>query len=152
MTDGVLPLLSVPLSIYHTGLDHRKFNFLNGKNLVNYAMYICADGKWLAIGALEIKFWNNICEILNKAEWKRKHLFELSVAIFPKKEVEDLFKTKNRTEWLKVFKGKDVCVSAVLEIEELETNEHHIARNILNELETPTGVKLKTIALPIKEH
>ena len=150
MTDGVLPLLTIPLSMHHSGLDHRKANFINGKTMVNYAMYECADGKWLAVGALEIKFWNNICELVGKPDWKRSNLPDLSVSVFPKKEVENLFKTKASKEWMELFSGKDVCVTPVLEIEELETNEHHISRKIIETFETPTGMKLKTIALPIK--
>ena len=63
---------------------------INGNTTVNYSIYPCADGKFLAIAALEIKFWNNICDTLNKPDWKREGEFELLLSNFPKKEVEAL--------------------------------------------------------------
>jgi len=149
IADSVNPFLAVPYALYKGGLDYRKYNIINGKTTVNYAAYECADGKWLSVAAMELKFWNNICEVVGKPEWKRENQMELLVAAFPKKEVEAFFKTKTRDEWTKLFKGKDVCIAPILEIEELESSDYHQSKGTFEQFETPNGTTLKTIKLPI---
>ena len=150
IADSVHPFLVVPYSLYQGGLDHNNFNTINGKTIVNYASYQCADGKWLAVGALEPKFWDNICEVIGKPEWKRSKEQELSVHVFPKNEVEAIFKTKARDEWMTIFKEKDVCVAPILEIEELENSDYHIKKKSFESFNTPNGQSLKTMRLPFK--
>lgn len=150
LCDAVLPFLAVPYALHSGNMDHRIFSPINGNTTVNYAAYKCADDKWLSVGAVEIKFWNNICEIVDKPEWKRKHELELMNHQFPKSEVEALFKTKTRDEWMEMFSGKDVCIAPVLEIEELENTPYHQDNNTFETFETPNGEKLKTIKLPFK--
>ncbi len=150
LCDAVTPFLAVPYGLHSGGLDYRQFNIINGKTAVNYSPYECADGKWLSVAAMEIKFWNNICEVIGKEEWKRKDPMQLFVHIFPKKEVEDFFKTKTRDEWVSIFKGHDVCIAPILEIEELENHAYHKGKKTFEEFQTSEGTTLKTIALPFK--
>jgi Predicted acyl-CoA transferases/carnitine dehydratase len=150
IADSMTPFLAVPYALHKGELDHRQFNIINGKTTVNYAAYQCADDKWLSVAAMEIKFWNNICEALEKPEWKRKNEMELFVSIFPKQEVEQLFKTKTREEWMALFKGKDVCIAPILELEELEQSHYHQVKGTFQKIETSKGSPLTTIALPFK--
>ena len=150
MCDAVMPFLAVPYSLHAAGFDYRQLNVINGKIAVNYAAYECADGKWLSVAALEMKFWNRLCEVIGKDEWKRKHQMELVNHFFPKSAVEAIFKTKSRDEWASIFKGEDVCVAPILEIEELETHPYHQQKNTFEEIKTSGGTGLKTISLPFR--
>lgn len=150
MTDGVMPLLAVPLSLHLSGLDPDQFNVLDGKKSVNYAAYQCKDGKWLSVGAVEIKFWNNIANIIGRPDWCRSHELELTVEQFPKEEVIDLFLTKTQSEWMALFRGQDVCIAPILEIHELEDQTFHQERHSFENFYTPNGKALKTLALPFK--
>jgi crotonobetainyl-CoA:carnitine CoA-transferase CaiB-like acyl-CoA transferase len=150
MADGVLPLLTVPMSLLWGGLDPAQFNFLDGKTTVNYAVYACADGKWISVGAVEIRFWNEICELVGKPEWRRNNELELFNQQFPKHEVEALFRTRSRDAWALFFEGKDVCVAPVLELHELENHAHWQAHNAFETLHTGSGKTYKTFALPFR--
>ncbi|MEO1449619.1 MAG: CaiB/BaiF CoA-transferase family protein [Bacteroidota bacterium] len=150
LCDAVMPFLAIPYSLYSDGFDHRLFNLINGQRAVNYAVYICADGKWLAVGALELKFWNALCTALDKPDWQRKHQLELVRHVFPTEEVEALFKSRPRSEWLEQLKGLEVCVSPVLEIEELESHPHHQARGNFEEFKTGGGKAMRTLGKPFK--
>jgi alpha-methylacyl-CoA racemase len=121
MLDSLAPMLVIPATQYWGGISPRDANFLSG-GLVNYNVYACAGGKWMALAALEPKFWNNFCEMVDKPDWKRDQIWELSIAIFPKSEVEALFLEKNQAEWEALAAGKDVCLSPVREIEEMEAD------------------------------
>lgn len=147
MTKAILPHLTIPLQLELGEMPHEQFNSINGKTLVNYGLYECADGKWLAVGALELKFWSNLCDLVGRPDWKRQSEFDLSVHVFPRDEVEALFKSKTLDEWVQLFEGHDVCVAPVLEVSELENNPY---LNSINAFETFTikGEEIKTVALP----
>lgn len=150
LCDAVAPFMTIPYSLHTGEMNFRKYNVINGKTTVNYSAYECADGKWLSVAAMEIKFWNNICEAIEKPEWKRTSQMELLVSVFPKKEIEDFFKTKKRDEWVEVFRGKDVCIAPILEIEEMEDSDYHQEKKTFVDFQTPNGQMLKTINLPFK--
>lgn len=150
LADAMNPFIAIPFALHKGGLDYRKYNIINGKTTVNYSPYQCSDGKWIALAAMEIKFWNNLCTILNKPTWQRTNELETMNNQFPKKEVEDLFKTKTRDEWMQIFKNHDVCAAPILEIEELESSDYHIHKNTFENFETANGINLKTIRLPFR--
>ncbi len=150
MCDAVMPFLAIPYSLHCSEMDCRIFNVINGRTTVNYAAYECADGKWLSIAALEIKFWNNLCDVIGKPEWKRQHQMELMNANFVKQDVADFFKTKTRDAWMEILQGKDVCAAPILEIEELEDFGYHREKNTFLTFETENGSKLKTMNLPFR--
>lgn len=150
LCDAVMPFLAVPYGLHSSGMDHHTFNFINGKTTVNYSIYECADGKYLSVAAMELKFWNNLCELIGKSAWKRTNQMELFNSVFPKEEVIDLFKTKTRDEWVDIFKGYDVCVAPILEIEELEDHPYHQEKKTFEPFQTADGRILKTIALPFR--
>ena len=150
LSDAMNPFIAVPFALHTGGLDYRKFNIINGKTTVNYAAYECADGKWLSVAAMEIKFWNNLCITLEKPEWQREHFTNTMLNNFPKQEVVDFFLTKTRDEWIAILKGKDVCVAPILEIEELENSEYHQEKQTFQSFETTNGTKLNHVKLPFK--
>lgn len=150
LCDAVLPFMSVAYSFYKSDFDYRQINVINGRTAVNYAAYECADGKWISVAALEMKFWKNLCEVLEKPEWHRKTQLGLMNAVFPKSEIEAHFKTKTRDEWSAIFKGKDCCVAPILEMEELENHEYHQEKNNFEKIKTANGEELTTIRLPFE--
>ncbi len=150
LSNAMNPFLTIPYALYKSGFDYRKFNILNGKTTVNYAVYECADNKWISVAAMEVKFWNQLCAVIQKPEWSRKNEFELFNHAFPKEEVEAFFKTKTRDEWIAVFKGYDVCVAPILEIEELEDSNFHKTQQTFQKYKTPNGKIIDGINLPFK--
>ncbi|MGB1216674.1 MAG: CaiB/BaiF CoA transferase family protein [Saprospiraceae bacterium] len=151
LTDSIAPFLTIPISLVWSEMKHDMFNIINGKTLVNYTVYQCECKKWIAVGALELKFWNNICDVLEKPNWKRDSQMELSIYQFPKKEVEALFLSQKREDWLSLFQEKDVCVSPVLEMEEVENFILQKDRKTFGQHQTEKGTNFKDISLPIKE-
>ncbi len=142
------PFLSIPYSIFSGGMDHQQFSMINGKVLVSYAAYQCADDNWVCLAALEMKFWNNFCEAVDQPDWKRQNELELFVQNFDKSLLINLFKSKSRDEWISFFKGKDVCVAPMLEIDELEQSPYHLDAGTFETFQTPMGKELNSIALP----
>jgi alpha-methylacyl-CoA racemase len=82
-----------------------------------YNVYETADGRWLALGALEAKFWTAFCERLGVT---------VTASI---DEIRARVRTRSRDEWLAHFVGTDVCLTEVLTPDEAERDPHLAARN-----------------------
>ena len=72
----------------------------------------------------EMKFWKNFCELVQKPDWIRSNQMELSIHVFPKPEVEALFKAKTQAEWIDLVGDLDVCLDPVKTISELLKDNH----------------------------
>ena len=92
-------------------------DILCGK-LPNYSLYKCKDGKYIVLAGLEDKFWQILCSLFNKEKWKKENLISLKNRLDIKEELDGIFLTKTRAEWIQFFDGTDVCFSPVLEFEE----------------------------------
>jgi crotonobetainyl-CoA:carnitine CoA-transferase CaiB-like acyl-CoA transferase len=83
-----------------------------------YNVYRCADGKHLAVGALEPKFWEALVRALGLDElagrqWQGPARARETVA-----RVAAAFATRTRDEWIRAFAEHDACVEPVLELDE----------------------------------
>lgn len=151
MTDSVMPLNSLIYAEFAaTGNQHEREGFSLAGSRANYNTYKCKDGKFIALGALEPKFWNGFCDLVNKPEWKDRIIDEGESARELVKEVSALFQTKPQDEWVLAATGLDICLSPILELSDLATNEQISAREMIVEMETPEGDKLNTIGVPLK--
>ena len=151
MMDCVMPIASLPIGQYFATGESvvRGDIYLSGK-LANYNVYECADGKHMALGALEPKFWELFCDIVNQPEWKPKTLAQGEELEQLKMEVTALFKSKPQAEWIALGKEYDCCLSPILEIHELENDPQIAHRQMLVKVETEDGAGLNTVGIPIK--
>jgi alpha-methylacyl-CoA racemase len=129
MTEGASYLGSMTRTFVSRGgwQDERAANMLDG-GAPNYRCYETADGKWVAVGALEVQFWSALVAALgldeagtpspyNRAEWGACA-----------KVLSDAFRTRTRDEWAAVFTPLDACVAPVLTLEEALTHPHNVER------------------------
>ncbi|AXV81746.1 CaiB/BaiF CoA transferase family protein [Ralstonia solanacearum] len=99
-----------------------------GTDLLNggvpcYGVYRTADERLMAVGALELKFWQNLCNVIGKPEWKDRHWSRGQriggeAARATRDELATLFRTATQAEWTTRFAGADCCVTPVLRMEE----------------------------------
>ncbi|OVZ64924.1 carnitine dehydratase [Pigmentiphaga sp. NML080357] len=88
-----------------------------------YAVYRCADGRSLAVGALEFKFWAALCEALQRPDlvpchWSRGLAPGAEESARVREELERVFRGKSRDEWNALLESVDCCVTPVLSMEE----------------------------------
>ena len=91
-----------------------------------YATYRCADGRHMAVGALEGKFWKGCCEVLGRPEWLKR---QWDAAL--RSEMAALFATRPRDDWAALFAAVDCCVTPILSPEEALENEQIAARRMV---------------------
>lgn len=151
MMDCVMPITSLPFAQYYATQEklERGDIYLSGK-LINYNVYECADGKFMALGALEPKFWETFCNGVQKPEWVNSMLLEGEELARIIDEVSTLFKREAQAYWIAFSEKNDCCLSPVLEISELENDPQIQHRQMLIKIETEEGRTLNSIANPIK--
>ncbi|MGD9834570.1 MAG: CaiB/BaiF CoA transferase family protein [Piscinibacter sp.] len=97
-----------------------------------YGAYRCADGRFMAVGALEMKFWRALCEALRRPEWIEQHwsrglLPGSAESMALRAEVAAVFARQTMAHWAALFEGVDACVTPVLRLDELTTHPVHRA-------------------------
>lgn len=132
MVDGVTSLMAMVHGLLSADIweDKPASNFLDtGSHF--YDTYKCLDGKYVALGAIESKFYNPLAEALglNKISEENE---QMDKSRWPelKKKFSSVFLTKTRDEWCKIMKDKDVCFSPVLSITEAYDHPHNKARKL----------------------
>ncbi|MDO5769798.1 MAG: CaiB/BaiF CoA-transferase family protein [Psychrobacter sp.] len=103
-----------------------QYDFLGGL-LPCYRLYKTSDDRYMAVGSLELKFWQGLCEVLALPELKNKHW---QLGVMPNtpdskaaaKTVSETFASQPLSHWQEVFAKADVCVTPVLTLEEAKAH------------------------------
>ena len=116
MTDGAALIGALTYGLRAAGMwsDARESNLLDGGDPL-YGCYRCADGKYLALGAIEPHFREALAEGLGVKE-------------VTKAAVARAVTKKTRDQWVAHFAGKDACVAPVLSLGEAPANLHNRSR------------------------
>jgi alpha-methylacyl-CoA racemase len=130
MVDGAAVLMSMIWSFRAAGFwrDERGVNMLDtGAHF--YDTYETADGKFMAVGAIEPQFYAELRRLAGLAE-DRDLDAQMNFAEWPalKARVAAAFKARTRDEWTAIFDGTDACVSPVLSMKEAPIHPHNAAR------------------------
>jgi crotonobetainyl-CoA:carnitine CoA-transferase CaiB-like acyl-CoA transferase len=78
-------------------------------------------------------------EQYNRAKWPAMH-----------EEFTNIFKTRTRDEWWDLLTKADICTGKMLTLDELENDPQIRARNMIVEVETPDGGKVKQVGVSVK--
>jgi len=95
-----------------------------------YGAYRCADGRFMAVGALEMKFWRALCEALGRPEWIERHWSRGLVpgsaeSMALRADVAAVFASQPMAHWAALFEAVDACVTPVLRLDELAGHPVH---------------------------
>ena len=96
-----------------------------------YTVYETADGEWLALGALETKFWVAFCERIERPDLVPLQHARGAERERVMREVRGIVKTRTRAEWLARFDGADACLTSVSTRDEVVNDPHLVARGVV---------------------
>ncbi len=137
MVDGAALLMAPLFGAWSSGF----WNEARGTNLLDsgapfYDVYECADGGWLAIGAIEPQFYAQLLDGLGLAgdetlpdqndssRWPELH-----------ERIAAVVRTRSRDDWAEQFEGTDACVAPVLTMGEAPEHPHALARGAFADVE-----------------
>jgi crotonobetainyl-CoA:carnitine CoA-transferase CaiB-like acyl-CoA transferase len=114
---------TIDISIHEAALEWSIFPTTGDLAQACYNVYETADGEWLALGALEEKFWTTFCERVG---------LPVTATV---DEVRAKMRERTREEWLAQCAGADVCLTTVYERDEVANDPHVIARGVASQRE-----------------
>lgn len=151
MMDGAITWLYAAVSDYFASgeIPKRGRNRLDG-HYAFYNVYETRDGKYLSVGASELKFWKRICEVIEKPEWIELHEGTAEVQETLKSDLAEVFRQKDQKEWLESLALEETCVGPVNEIDELFNDPQIIERELFIQMDHPVAGNIRQIGFPIK--
>ena len=111
------------------GNPPREQGLING-GAACYRLYRTRDGGWMALAALEGKFWAAFCTVVGHPEWIHRHNDPLPQAALIA-ELEALFAARTRAEWVAALAAADCCCEPVLDPVELPDHPQARARGLV---------------------
>ncbi|HXA41590.1 MAG TPA: CaiB/BaiF CoA-transferase family protein [Candidatus Solibacter sp.] len=103
---------------------------LNGR-FPCYRMYRARDGRWMALAALEPKFWKAFCELVDRPDLLDKQFDEDGTA----DAVAAILASRTRAEWEELTRDADVMLEPVNDLAEASRDPQMLARGLLVEVE-----------------
>ena len=132
MLDGAANLST----LFYGLLAHHLMTLDIGTNVLDsgspfYQTYETSDGKFMAVGAIEGRFYAELLEGLEVDPSSLPQQFDMPKWPEMTERFAEVFKTKTRDQWAAVFEGKDACVAPVLDLDEVEHHPHNKERDII---------------------
>jgi len=151
MSDCLLALnLMVSASWQSSGqVPPRGTDFLSGA-LACYRSYQTADQRYLAVGAVEHKFWRAFCEAIGRPDLTDKGHLSDHAGMDTVKIVADIIASRDLAHWMAVFGQLDACVTPVLRINEVAGHPQTRARGMLHQDIHPLGGAYLRHACPLR--
>ncbi len=129
MTDGAALLSAMMYGLKAAG----SWSNQRGENLLDggahfYGTYACADGKYVAIGAIEPQFYALLMQLCGIDDPAFEAQADVHGWPMLKYRLADVFKTRTRAEWCALMEGSDACFAPVLDWDEAPAHSHNRAR------------------------
>jgi alpha-methylacyl-CoA racemase len=136
ITDGTLSLMSTFLahSMRGQAVERRASNLLDG-GAPFYGVYETADGRHVAVGAIEPQFFTLLCERVGVAPELRDKQY--TRAAWPELHAHfaQIFRAKTQAHWSDLLEGTDCCYAPVLPLSEAMRHPHNQARGAFVDVE-----------------
>ncbi len=139
IADGALALMSLYVDEYlAVGTEPGPGHYILTGRYACYDTYRCADGGWVAVGAIEPHFFANLCRLLGCDRWIDHQTDDTDgVQDAIRADFRAAFASKPRDEWVAVLAPADTCVSAVLSVPEAVADPQYVARGAFVEATSP---------------
>ena len=136
MIDGVANLMSAFQAFRQQGT----WTANRGENIVDggapyYGTYEAADGRYVAVGAIEPQFYASLLAVLNLDAATLPPQNERSAWPAMRDRFAALFRTRTRDDWVRAAAGRDACLSPVLTIDEAPGHPQMVARESFTQLD-----------------
>ena len=137
MTDGAALMSAMMYGFKAAGQwsNQRGENLLDGGAFF-YDTYACADGRFVAVGAIEPQFYALLrerCGIADDPAFDAQ--MDRDAWPLLKLRLAEVFRTRTRDEWCQLLEGSDACFAPVLDWDEAPLHPHNQARQTFCELD-----------------
>ncbi len=137
VADGVLWLMSLAADEHlATGAEPGPGHDVLTGRYACYDSYRAADGRWLAVAAIEAKFFGNLCRALGCAQWV-EHQYDDDVQDAVRRDFAAAFARRDGDDWVAELSGADTCVAPVQTVSEIDGDPQYAWRGAVIEAKHP---------------
>ncbi|GAC1554104.1 MAG: CaiB/BaiF CoA-transferase family protein [Beijerinckiaceae bacterium] len=134
MVDGAASLMSTFYSLKAAG----RWQCERGANMLDggapwYDTYETRDGHYVAVGAIEAKFFRELAHRIGLDEDDVSHQYDREHWPALRTKISDIFRQRTRAAWCALLEGSDACFTPVLTMEEAPYHPHMIARRTFDQ-------------------
>jgi alpha-methylacyl-CoA racemase len=127
------------MTMFYELLGHDSWNSQRGTNLTDggapfYATYRTADGGFVAVGALEDKFFQTLADRLGLPAEVLTDRWNPDRWPAMREELTAAFAKRTRDDWVRLFEGSDACVTPVLALSEALEHPHNLAAGVFTDI------------------
>lgn len=137
MADALLAHCVLPLAEFHeSGSPGGRGQGRHTGGLARYNIYEARDGRFIAVGAEESKFWNVLCEAIGAPDL----IDATDSPLLSESEVigrlKAIFAQREAADWIALLEPLDCCVTPVLSFEEALSDSHIATRTVIRDART----------------
>lgn len=128
MFDGSFSLATMIFAGVAAGFDRPEpaKMFLTGR-LPCYGLYRTKDGRYMSLGALEFKFWENFCNAVGRKDLVGNQFGPEEI----REDVAEIFAQRTQEEWVRFMENHDACCEPVLTLDEAVDSDLVKARDMV---------------------
>ncbi len=146
VADGMLALMALQVDdVLATGAAQPPGSAPLSGSYACYDTYRCADDNWIAVGAIEPKFWANLCAALGLPGCVAGQMDDAAQEEI-RRAVAVAFAAKSRDEWIAELAAADTCVAPVLTASEVAADAAVRARDCIATGHPATGEPFRQLA------
>lgn len=140
MTDCLFNAHIIPLSMCNLTGDSaaRGDDMLTGQ-CPNYDVYATRDGRYMAMAALEKKFWQRFCQVIDQPSWVERYGQTGQAAQILRDDLRQLFASETQQYWAQKLLSADCCVTPILSVRDAFEQPQLMARDMLHTLTNAQG-------------
>jgi crotonobetainyl-CoA:carnitine CoA-transferase CaiB-like acyl-CoA transferase len=147
MFDVVVSMLTVPAANEFAGSPVA----LGSKYLLTgeypfYNVYETADGRFMTLGALEPKFWENFCKAVGRDDLVPRQFDAGDDRKDLLKQLREIFRSRPQAEWVRLMGSADACCEPVLSLAEAFEHAQTRSRELVLETELEDGSSMKQLS------
>lgn len=149
LTESALSFMATHLAknSFDGGQFQRGRGMLSG-GLACYNIYRTKDQKYLALGALEPKFWSAFAIAIGREDWVGRQFDDDQEAL--SREVARVVSDRTRDEWLAIAQAHEICCEPVYDLQEVAYDSQLAAREVLVHVEHAQGASTLQVRTPIR--
>jgi alpha-methylacyl-CoA racemase len=148
MSDACVALMPFFSAASAAGVDDAPGEALLHGGVPAYSVYPTRDEKFLAVGALEPKFWKPLCEALGREDLAGSGLLSGDAGRQVWRTIAAIFASQTQDYWIAFFRDRDCCVEPVLDVKEALGDEHHTSRGLFVSV-VQSGAPMQQVRTPI---
>lgn len=131
MADGMIGFHALPYFLEkETGQVQKRSNTMLSHRYGCYNTYETADGRFVAIGAVENRFWSKLCEVLGKPEYGKAQ-YDENVREEIIEWLTETFQKEPLRKWDSLLSALEVCYAPVQTMAEVFRDEHFLERSMV---------------------